>query len=153
MRISTTLETFLSRQGITYDIVPHRYTDSSLNAANTAHVPAAKVAKSVILEDENGYLMAVVPANQRVKIGKLNKVLGRSLGLATEADLKTLFSDCETGAIPPVGQAFGIDTIVDDSLSHCTDVYLEAGDHEEFLHLEGESFRRLMSHAQHARIS
>ncbi|MCI0505936.1 MAG: YbaK/EbsC family protein [Gammaproteobacteria bacterium] len=152
MSISTTLQKFLAQQGIGYDIVPHRHTGTSMNAAGTAHVPAAKVAKSVILEDENGYLMAVVPADHHVKIGKLNRFLGRKMGLATETELKALFSDCEPGAIPPVGQAFGIDTIVDDSLNDCQDIYMEAGDHEDFIHLNGVSFRKLMRNAQHARI-
>ncbi|HEY5601473.1 MAG TPA: YbaK/EbsC family protein [Gammaproteobacteria bacterium] len=152
MSISTILQKFLAQQGIGYDIVPHRHSDTSMNAATLAHISAAMVAKSVILEDENGYLMAVLPANHHIKIGMLNRFLGRKMGLATEPELKSLFSDCEPGAIPPVGQAFGIDTIVDESLDHCQDIYMEAGDHEEFIHLNGASFRRLMQNVPHARI-
>ena len=152
MTMSPTLKKYLATQGIAYDIVPHRPTSTSINAASSAHVPANMVAKSVILEDESGYLMAVIPANQHVKIGKLNKLVGRHMGLATEDELRSLFSDCELGAIPPVGAAYGIETIVDDELSGCPDVYLEAGDHEDFIHLKGVSFRALMKNAQHASI-
>jgi Ala-tRNA(Pro) deacylase len=41
---------------------------------------------------------------------------------------------------------------VDDSLSSCPDIYLEAGDHEDFVHLKGVSFRRLMRRAHHGHI-
>jgi len=153
MTISTTLKNYLTEQGIDYEVLPHRHTDTTLNAASSAHIPATSVAKSVILEDETGYLMAVIPANHHVKIGQVNKVLGRKLGLATEPEIRSLFADCELGAIPPVGKAFGIDTIVDDRLDECSDIYMEAGDHEDFIHLNGASFRRLMQNAQHARIS
>ncbi len=153
MSISTTLQNYLAQQGITYSVVPHRHTETSLNAATSAHISAATVAKPVILEDENGYLMAVIPANHHVKIGKVNKFLGRKMGLATEQEITEMFTDCEPGAIPPVGQAFGMDTIVDDSLNECQDVYMEAGDHEDLIHLKGSAFRRLMRQTQHATIS
>ena len=130
MAMSTTLKQYLTQQHITYDLVPHRHTESSMNAAGAAHISAAKIAKPVILEDENGYVMAVVPAHHHVRINKLNKVLGRKMGLATEQELKSLFLDCEVGAIPPIGQAYGIETIIDDCLGKCPDLYLEAGDHE-----------------------
>ena len=153
MTMSVTLKKYLAQQGIAYDIIPHRYTATAMNAATSAHVPSTMVAKSVILEDEDGYVMAVVPANQHVKLAKVNQHLGRRMGLATEPELQSLFSDCELGAIPAIGEAYGIETIVDDSLTSCPDVYIDAGDHEDFVHIKGVSFRKLMQHAEHATIS
>lgn len=153
MTISSTLKQFLEQQDIPYDLVPHRYTESSMNAASTAHIPAAEIAKPVILEDENGYLMAVVPAHQHVRINKVNQLLGRTMGLATEAELMSLFSDCEEGAIPPVGQAYGMETVIDDCLGDCPDIYMEAGDHCGFVHLQGSRYRQMMSRVHHGKIS
>ncbi len=152
MTMALTLQKYLANKGIAYDLLPHRYTDTSLNSATTAHIPADKLAKPVIFEDEDGYLMAVIPANRHVKIGKLNHTLKRRMGLATESVLEELFGDCEPGAIPPVGEAYGIDTLVDESLEACPDVYMEAGDHEDLIHLKGAAFRKLMKHSQHGRI-
>ena len=153
MSIAATLQHYLERQDIPYDLVPHRHTKSSMDAAAVAHVSAAKIAKPVILEDEQGYLMAVVPAHHHVRISEVNKFLGRKMGLATERELKPLFADCKEGAIPPVGQAYGMETIVDDCLGECPDLYLEAGDHEDFIHLDSASYRKLMRKVPHARIS
>ncbi len=153
MAMSLTLQKYLANRGIAYDLLPHRHTDTSLNSATTAHIPADKLAKPVILEDEDGYLMAVIPANRHVKISKLNHRLNRKMGLATEAELKELFSDCELGAIPPVGEAYGITTVIDESLETCPDIYFEAGDHEDLIHLKGTAFRKLMKHSQHGRIT
>ena len=152
MAISRTLQTYLAHKGIAYDILPHRHTDTSVNSANSAHIPLDRLAKSVILEDEDGYVMAVIPANRHVRIGRLNRVLNRRMGLATEAELSPLFNDCDPGAVPPLGDAYGITTVVDESLDECPDVYLEAGDHEDLIHLKGTAFRRLMRGSQHARI-
>ncbi|MDZ7804568.1 YbaK/EbsC family protein [Thiohalophilus sp.] len=152
MAIALTLQTYLAHKGIAYDLLPHRHTDTSVNSANSAHIPPDRLAKSVILEDENGYVMAVIPANRHVRIGRLNQVLNRRMGLATEAELSPLFNDCDPGALPPLGDAYGIATVVDESLEECPEVYLEAGDHEDLIHLKGTAFRRLMRGSQHARI-
>lgn len=152
MDMANTLERFLTEKGIAYSKLHHRHSSSSLNTAQEARVPGNEMAKPVILEDEQGYVMAVVPATRHVKIRELNKLLNRNLGLATESELKPLFKDCELGAIPPVGQAYGLKTIVDSSLNDCCDIYLESGNHEEVIHVRDTEFRKLMNDAQQAAI-
>ena len=95
----------------------------------------------------------VVPATHHVDLGLLHRWLNRPFGLATEPELARLFEDCELGAIPPIGAAYGLETIFDDSLGERPDVYLEAGDHRTLIHVKGEDFVRLMAGTKHARIS
>lgn len=152
MQIAPTLVKQLAKQGIAYDVIHHAYSIFSLDTANAVHIPSYKMVKSVILEDDDGYVMAIIPANQQVKIKELNQVLNRSMGLATEAELPALFTDCDPGAIPPIGEAYNMETVVDFNIDDCTDVYIEAGTHEELLHLSGSNFRKLMKHSRHANI-
>lgn len=152
MDIAPTLVRQLARHGISYDIIPHHFSDSSLNVAHSAHIPAHKMVKPVILEDEAGYVMALIPATEHVKIRELNMHLKREMGLATEEEIRHLFADCEPGAIPPIGDAYGMEMVVDDELELCDDVYIEAGNHTDLLHLSGKSFRKLMANCQHAPI-
>jgi len=143
---------YLADQAVAYDIVMHNHTATSLDTARAAKIPVHMLAKSVVLEDENGYMMAVVPANRHVKIRQLNHTTNRNMGLATERELLKLFEDCEIGAIPPIGPAFGMETVVDDSLMMCNDVYFEAGDHEKLIHVKGPSFRKLLYRSKHAQL-
>ena len=152
MVMANTLLSYLAQNGVAYDTLHHRPTRTSMNSSVAARVPGDMLAKSVILEDDSGYLMAVIPANRHVKIGKLNHVLDRHMGLATESELARLFADCELGAIPPIGEAYGMDTIVDNSLIDCSDVYFESGDHEELIHLKGPAFRQLIKDIPHDNI-
>ena len=99
MNIANTLVKQLAKHGISYDIVKHTYSNSSLHAAHSAAIPAAKLVKSVILEDEKGYVMALIPANNFVKINEINMFLNRHMGLVTESELNHLFIDCDSGAI------------------------------------------------------
>jgi Ala-tRNA(Pro) deacylase len=57
------------------------------------------------------------------------------------------------GAIPPIGLLYDIDTIVDDALLEQPEVYFEAGDHEQLIHMRSEDFRKLLGDATHAQMS
>ena len=100
-----------------------------------------------MLEDSQGYLMAVLPATHKVGLGAVRRHLNRMLGLAPGQELAGLFKDCEPGAIPPLGEAYGIETIVDESLIGSQDIYFEAGDHLALVHVTGNDFLRLMAGA------
>ncbi|MBL8529125.1 MAG: YbaK/EbsC family protein, partial [Burkholderiales bacterium] len=129
--IATTLENYLRYMQVPFEVLPHPKAMTSLRSANAAHIPAHQMAKAVVLEDETGYVMAVVPADRRVHLGALREQLGRTMGLATEPELGTVFKDCALGAIPPLGAAYGIESVVDDELREGSEIYFEAGDHEE----------------------
>jgi Ala-tRNA(Pro) deacylase len=147
------LKKLLNSEGVDYEVVSHAPTASSAFTAAAAHVPGDQLAKSVLLEDEKGYLMAVVPASCRLELGALHRMLDRPLGLATEAEVSELFWDCAAGAIPALAGAYGIEAVYDDRLLAQSEVYIEAGDHEALVHLSGEQFRHLTAAAMHAPIS
>lgn len=154
MAMAMTLQEYLMNSEIDYEILKHSYTEASMETAECAHIPGKQLAKSVMLEDENGrYLLAVIPSSYHIDLGKLHRQFQVRVGLATEQELAEIFDDCELGAIPPIGDAYGVDVIMDDSLEECTDIYFEAGDHTSLVHLSGENFKQLMNQARHARFS
>lgn len=153
MAISRSLKNYLEEQGVQYDVVRHVHTESSMHTAAAAHVPGDRLAKSVLVVDEEGCLLVVVPSSHRVQLGELDRQLERNLGLATEDELRELFKDCEIGAIPPVGAAYGIETVVDESLTEQPEVWFEAGDHELLIHVSGEQFSKLVGNAPRRRFS
>ena len=153
MGIATTVRDYLDEAGVDYQLVHHAYTPNSRRAADAARVPPDQLAKPVLLEDDRGYVVAVVPASRRVELQSLERHLGRRLVLATERDVQDVFSDCTLGAIPAVGQAYGIDVVWDDCLAACPDVYFEAGDHTDLVHMSGKEFTFLMGRRPHGAIS
>ena len=153
MAIAKRLEWFLEAAGIDYEVLPHPRSHYSAQTARRSRVPLHCLAKPVLLEDEFGYVMAVVPAARRVDIDRLGQQLNRQLELATEAEVDDLFQDCEQGAMPPLGTAYRIPTVYDDSLAGLTDVYFEAGDHDDIVHMSGDAFLELLSGSLHGRFS
>ncbi len=153
MPVSMSLRAFLDAQGIQYEVIEHPRSVSAPRIAAVSHVPGARLAKSVLLEDEQGYVMAVVPSTRRVDLARLHLHTKRMLGLAVEEEIAQLFGDCDPGAIPAIGAAYGIKTVVDDSLRDQPDIYFEAGDHEALIHLTQHEFNAVMAGADHAQIS
>jgi Ala-tRNA(Pro) deacylase len=154
MSISRTLQDYMAQEQIAYDLVPHTHTGSSMETAAAAHVPGDRLAKGVVVEDEKGYVLAVVPSTHHVQLGVLGRELQRrELRLASEPELKNLFGDCDIGAVPPVGWVYGLQTIVEQDLAAQPDVYFEAGDHEHLIHVSQAEFSRLMGEAARGHFS
>ena len=145
MSISSRLAKYLEQRGALYEICSHEHSRCSAETARTAHVPPHQLAKSVIVEDDDGLVMAVVPADKYVKLGVLSRMLDRKqLRLAEESRLATLFADCELGAVSAIGMAWGIQTIVDEEIEDSDFIYIEGGDHECLLRMSRAQFCELM---------
>ena len=153
MAIAITLKEYLDSHHVSYEVIRHRRTDSALQTSEAAHIPGDKMAKSVLLGDDESYLMAVIPATHRLKLAHLSKMTGRHLELIEEDELVQAFADCEPGAVPPTGKPYGIETVVDERLTEQPDVYFETGDHTQLIHVSGKQFRELLEESTRERIS
>ena len=152
MSISNTVRDYLADNSIDYQLVTHANTQSSRGSADAAHVICDHLAKAVIVKEDETYLMVVVPSDQHVHMGRLHHLLGQDVGLATEQELVSLFPDCEGGAIPPLGGAYRLKTLVDSSLLEQPEVFFESGDHEHLVRVTGEQFSRLLHDADRVEV-
>ena len=154
MSIPSHLTSYLDQRGARYEVSMHGHSHSSLETARCANVSPGQLAKSVILEDETGCVMAVIPADKIIMLGEFSRFVGRHrLKRAGEARIAALFDDCDPGAIPPVGMAWGLPTIVDDELETNDVVFMEGGDHERLLRMSHEQFHALMRAQPHGSFS
>ena len=153
MAIAQQLQSFLHEHHADYELVCHPYSERSLDTARSACIPVKNMTKAVVLHDEQGYMMAIMPSMNKLMLRWINAKLDRHLRLATEKELKKLFPDCDSGAVPAMGAAYGMSTCWDDELNSVQDVYLEAGNHRELVHMHREQFKQLLQGQNHAAIS
>jgi Ala-tRNA(Pro) deacylase len=153
MAIASTLKWYLEAFGANYEVLPHPHSSTSFQTARAARVPKEWLAKAVVLEDRDGYVMVILPASHRITFDALERLLERRLVFASEEEIGALFADCEKGAIPPLGCAYGIQTVIDDALLRLSQIYFEAGDHEDVVHMSGEQFCELVEGSAHGRFS
>jgi Ala-tRNA(Pro) deacylase len=74
------------------------------------------------------------------------------VNLATEDEIRSIFTDCAVGAVPPIGAAYALDSVVDESLEEQTELYLEGGDHRSLIHISRAQFHDLMKDVPHGHI-
>ena len=153
MSIANMLKEYLDQHEVRYELLDHSYSRNSMESASKARVPPEKIAKCVMLEDEGGYVMAVCPASRRIRLGDLYREINRRLVFAKEDELVDVLMDCSPGAVPPIGDAYNIEVVLDEELLDESDVYFEAGDHEELIHVAADAFDRLMRNADRASFS
>jgi Ala-tRNA(Pro) deacylase len=135
---------FLDRSQIRYAHTGHRVAYTALEVAAAEHVPAAKMAKTVVyFDDQAGYGMAVLPADCLVDLDELRAVTGSPhIRLATEGEIGRLFRDSELGAMPPLGNLFDMPVYVDQALTANPGLAFNAGTHRDVIHMSFADFRR-----------
>jgi len=147
------MERFLDQHMIPFEIVAHPHTQTSVETARAAGVPLDRVAKGVLLDSVECQMVAMIPADQEVQLGKLRQDIGVEFALADEASVSRLFTECEPGVVPGLPNAWGVEMVWDDALMAQPDIYLEAGDHKRLLHIQTRHLREAFGDAPHCHFS
>ncbi len=154
MGMSASLRQYLESRNLRFETVNHPYSEGAAQTAIAGRVPINQMAKAVVLEDHEGrHMMAVVPAGRRLDLHRLSDWMHRDFQLAPEWKLEQMFRDCQPGAIPAMGDAYYMETVVDDDLMDQEEIYVEAGDHQDLVHISGPAFRNWAMEHKHGRFS
>ncbi len=147
MPIAKTIKRYLENKHIVFDEINVPTSKSPLEAALKSNILPRDVYHSVILRDSLGLIMAVIPVSHITNVEALSRTLRRPVEPALPTDLKSVFTDCEPGYLPPVGEAYGIRVIIDANLSTPNDVYMTAGDSTCLIKLSRKDFLGLQATA------
>jgi Ala-tRNA(Pro) deacylase len=153
MAHAMTVAEFLERHHLAHELVSHTRSGNSLESARAAQVPPERVAKGVLLNADGKYLLAVTRADCHLDLDELRRQLQVSVELATREDLESVFDDCELGAVPPLGAAYGIESIWDEKLTEEPDLYFEFGDHTHLVHVRTRDYLALLDNERHGSFS
>jgi Ala-tRNA(Pro) deacylase len=110
-----------------------------MRTAEASQIPGERLGKGVVLRTEHeshgdcfgqpshgSQVLALLRASHRIHLRDLEAYLDCDVVLANEHEIEKLFEDCLPGAIPPIGEYYGLDVIVDESVAGQPEVYLEA---------------------------
>jgi len=139
------LKEFLDRERVKYISIVHSTAYTAQEVAASAHITGKELAKTVIVELDGEMAMAVLPANRKIVLQDLREVTGcDEVKFASEDEFKKMFPDCETGAMPPFGNLYGMDVYVAESLTRNDEIAFNAGSHTEVIKMKYEDFDRLV---------
>jgi Ala-tRNA(Pro) deacylase len=139
------LKEFLDREKIKYVSIVHSTAYTAQEVAASAHITGKELAKVVIVELDHRMAMAVLPANRKIVLQDLREVTGsEEVKFASEEEFKKRFPDCETGAMPPFGNLYGMDVYLAEELMHHDEIAFNAGSHTEVIKMAYKDFDRLV---------
>jgi Ala-tRNA(Pro) deacylase len=139
------LKDFLDEEHVKYVTIAHSPAFTAQEIAAMAHIPGKELAKTVVVKIDGELAMVVTPASTQVELDNLKETLGASeVDLASESEFKDSFPDCETGAMPPFGNLYGMDVFVSQALREDDEIAFNAGSHSELVRLPYSEFQRLV---------
>ena len=136
---------YLNEKRIEHEVVEHDERFTAVGEARASGIGPEDAAKDVVLRRGNAYVLAVIPASERLDLRKAADLLGDEgeLRLATEEEIAADFSQFEVGALPPFGPLLDIAQIVDRRLLDIEQVLCSGGDHCHSLKVDPNEMVRL----------
>lgn len=145
MSIPTIVKQHLARSGGRFRV---RTTDAAAatleQAALSAQIPAAHLARPVLLASGMARLMAVLPADARLDLGRLKVLLGRPVEISLPQSMPQRPAGLEEEALPPLPGLFGVRAILDKRLEGLPEVFFPAGVSGAFIRAGRDDFLRLL---------
>ena len=153
MSVTPRLQLFLDDAHVPYRTVRHSPAYPAQETAALAHVSGKRMLKCVMVRGDGRHYLVVTRADRKVDLEKCRRVLGaQRVEIEDENEFRRVFEDCELGAMPPFGNLWGIQTILDDEVPQGLEVAFNAGDHATLVEMAYDDFDRLV-HPRHAPVA
>ena len=143
--LAKSLKSYLDERKVKYITMTHSPAYTAQEIAHLAHIPGNGLAKTVMVVIDGVLAMAVLPANRRVQVQELRELTGcGEVRLARESEFKDVFPDCETGAMPPFGNLYGMPVYCSPELGAGSEIVFNAGSHTELLRMAWRDYEALV---------
>ena len=141
---ANSIREYLDRRHATYVTISHQPAYTAQEVAAAAHIPGRMMAKTVMVKLDGEMAMVVLPADRRVDLDYLKKITrSRTARLASEEEFRGMFPGCDVGAMPPLGEFYGLDVYAARELTEDDEIAFNAGTFTEVVQLPYAEFRRL----------
>ena len=135
------VQDFLNNRKIPFEILEHAPTYTAQTLAEAVHVRGLEVAKTVLLQVDKDFMLAVLPANFDIDFLRVASFLGATrVDLADEKECEHRFPDCELGVVPPFGAKYGLRTLVDKTLLEDEQIVFEGNNHHEAIRMRCDDY-------------
>jgi len=146
MTSTSWIKDMLEKRGVGYESLHHRVAFTAQEVAQSEHISGDLLAKVVVVIADGQPVELILPASRRVELDRVRKLLGASaIRLASEAEMERIFTDCETGAIPPLRHWNDVNVLMDSSMSNARELVFQAGTHEEAIRLGFQDWFELVN--------
>ncbi len=125
---------------VQYRVYPHKRINRLQQIVELLNIEAKSVLTTQLLVDKQGLLLAIYPLSKKIDFTKLKLQLERNLIAVSAIEVNRVFSDCEAGCWPPIGQSYGLDIIIDPSIKQNKLVYFSSGSYTSTVQMHVDDY-------------
>ena len=143
MAIPKKTKQYLDKKLAKYDELSHRTVYTAYDAAQTLKRELREIAKGLLIATDKAYVIAVIPANMRLDLGKLRKALQVKKVSIPNEKLMVKVIKVKPGAMTAFGGLHKIEVVVDKSLLKTKEIILSAGSMTDSVRMRAKDFIEL----------
>lgn len=134
------ITSFLAAHQIVYTLLEHEPVYTSEQAASVRGVSLTQGAKSLLLQCDSSFILAVLPGDRKLDTKKMKKLLHKKdIHFADPGDVLTIMG-CEIGACYPFGNLIDVPMYVDPLLSRNETISFNPGVHTKSLIMQWKEY-------------
>lgn len=139
------MKAYLRHHHVEFDVQRHPAAYTTQDVAAAEHLPGNQMAKVVMVVADGKLTMLVVPVSHRIDEERAASALNaQEVRLAGEDEFTATFLDCDVGAMPPIGNLYGVPVYVDRELAETETITFRAGTHTATISLKYADFARVV---------
>lgn len=142
----------LTKQGVWFETFAHEPVRTSEEAAKirdgyTLHQGAkALLVRIKISNADKKFVMLVFPGDARFDTAKVKQLFAaKDVRFATEAEVVQLTNGVQPGGVPPFGNLFGLEVVVDPQLLQNEKIVFNAGDRSFSVGMKSADYQRIVA--------
>lgn len=136
---------YLDSNKVEYRVKEHAPAYSAHDVAVSTLISERELAKAILVSVDGRFWMTVLRTDHRVNTQMIKRAFGaKQVHLAHEEDLESLFPDCQIGAMPPLGNLYGLPVMVDESLAEDEEIVFNACTHTRVIRMKFKDFKELV---------
>jgi Ala-tRNA(Pro) deacylase len=136
---------YLSSNAMPFRVLTHAPVYSAADLARGHHVGERNVIKTELYKADRRLAMAIVPADCTVDLAALSAVLRtREITKVDAWEQERLFNGCDVGAVPPLGNLYGIPVVADASFEQCGTVVFRLCSFSTSLSMDWRDYKHLV---------
>ncbi|MCL5798364.1 MAG: hypothetical protein M1366_06230 [Patescibacteria group bacterium] len=146
------IKNILVKNNLWFETFEHEPVMTSEEAAKvrleyTLHQGAkAIIIRVKITESNKRFVMLVFPADMRFDNKKVKEIFNaKDIRFATPEEIRKISGGVETGGIPPFGNLFGLEVLVDNGLFENEKIIFNAGDRRYSIAMKSADYKSLVN--------
>ena len=147
MKVFDKITNLLIKNNVEFEHYKHDFIHKSTEAALIRGNDIKNTAKAIVMkyyeEGQKKYVQFVLQGDKKINTKRLKKLGFKKLGLASPEEVLKV-TGCAIGSVPPFGNLFELQVIVDVHLKQNEYIYFSAGTHYDSIKIKFKDYEKVV---------